>query len=161
MKGDPKVIDYLNRALRGEMTAITQYWVHYRLQEAWGHAMLAKRLRAESIEEMSHADKLIQRILLLEGHPDLMALGAPRIGETLRETLSADLLSEMQAVSFYSEARDYCASVSDRVSADLFADLLADEAGHVDFIETQIALLDDSGPANYPKADAGPADEAR
>lgn len=108
MKGDPKVIDYLNAALRSELTAVSQYWLHFRLQEDWGYGHLAAKSRAESIEEMHHADRLIARIIFLEGHPNLQRLDPLRIGQTLRETLEADLAAEHEARTLYIEARRYC-----------------------------------------------------
>ena len=106
MKGDAKVIDYLNAALRSELTAVSQYWLHYRLQEDWGFGRIADKSRAESIEEMHHADRLIARIIFLEGHPNLQKLDSLRIGQTLRETLECDLAAEHDARTLYIEARD-------------------------------------------------------
>lgn len=160
MKGDAKVIEYLNAALRSELTAISQYWVHFRLQEDWGLAKMAKKSREESIEEMNHADKLIERILFLEGHPNLQKLDPLRIGETPKETLEADLAGEHDALTLYREARDYCESVRDYVSKNLFEDLITDEEGHVDFLETQIALYDRIGAENYALLNASSMDEA-
>ena len=134
MKGDAKVIDYLNQALRSELTAVSQYWLHYRLQENWGLGHMARKSRAESIEEMHHADKLIVRILFLEGHPNLQKLDPLRIGQSPRETLEADLAAEHDAATLYREARTYCQSVNDYVSMQLFEELLADEEGHIDFL---------------------------
>src|SRR5210317_1910948 len=105
MKGDAKVIEYLNSALRSELTAVSQYWLHYRLQEDWGLGHMAKKSREESIEEMNHADKLIARIIFLEGHPNLQKLDPLRIGQTARETLEADLAAELEARALYKEAR--------------------------------------------------------
>ena len=149
MKGDAKVIEYLNAALRSELTAVSQYWLHYRLQEDWGFGKIAAKSRAESIEEMNHADKLIQRIIFLEGHPNLQRLDPLRIGQNLRETLEADLAAEHDARNLYMEAREYCSSVNDQVSKSLFDDLIADEEGHIDFLETQIQLYEEIGPQNY------------
>lgn len=159
MKGDPKVIDHLNRALRLELTAVSQFWLHYRLQKNWGYGKLAKRMRAESIEEMEHADKLIDRIIFLEGHPNLQTLDPLRIGENVRETLACDLGAEMEAVKLYSEARRYCAEVGDFASMQLFDHLILDEQGHVDFLETQIELHDTIGAANYGQLNADSADK--
>ena len=159
MKGDPKVIDYLNRALRLELTAVSQFWLHYRLQKNWGYGKLAKRMRAESIEEMEHADKLIDRIIFLDGHPNLQTLDPLRIGETVRETLTCDLEAEMEAVKLYSEARRHCAEAADFASMQLFDQLILDEQGHVDFLETQIALHDEIGAQNYGQLNADPADK--
>jgi bacterioferritin len=160
MKGDPKVIDYLNAALRSELTAVSQYWLHFRLQEDWGYGRIAAKSRAESIEEMHHADKLIARIIFLEGHPNLQKLDSLRIGQTLRETLEADLAGEHDARTLYIEARQHCDQVGDYVSRALFDELLADEEGHIDFLETQLGLMDDIGPQMYGQLNAKPANEA-
>ncbi|UYV38828.1 bacterioferritin [Rhodobacteraceae bacterium D3-12] len=160
MKGDKKVIEYLNKALRVELTAVSQFWLHYRLQADWGYGKLAKKMREESIEEMEHADKLIDRIIFLEGHPNLQTLDALRIGENLRETLTCDLDAEMEAVALYSEARKYCNEVGDYASMHLFEELILDEQGHIDFLETQIGLLDEIGVQNYGQLNADSADTA-
>ena len=160
MKGDAKVIEYLNRALRSELTAVSQYWLHYRLQEDWGYAKLARKNRAESIEEMQHADKLISRIIFLEGHPNLQSLDPMRIGQTVRESLTCDLAAEQDAVKLYNEARKHCAEVGDYVSMKIFEELLTDEEGHIDFIETQLQLHDTIGAENYGLLNAEPADTA-
>lgn len=159
MKGDKKVIEYLNKALRVELTAVSQFWLHYRLQKDWGYGKLAKKMREESIEEMEHADKLIDRIIFLEGHPNLQTLDPLRIGENVRETLTCDLDAEMEAVKLYTEARAYCAKVSDFASMHLFEELILDEQGHIDFLETQIDLLDAIGAQNYGQLNAESADE--
>ncbi|SFO92356.1 bacterioferritin [Tranquillimonas alkanivorans] len=160
MKGDTKVIEYLNAALRSELTAVNQYWLHYRLQEDWGYGRIANKSREESIEEMHHADKLIERIIFLEGHPNLQKLDALRIGETLRETLDADLAAEHDARNLYIEARDHCDSVGDYVTKNLFEELIADEEGHIDYLETQIDLWEKLGAERYGLLQAKPADEA-
>ena len=160
MKGDPKVIEYLNAGLRSELTAVSQYWLHYRLQEDWGYGKLADKSRAESIEEMNHADDFIKRIIFLEGHPNLQRLDPLRIGQTLRETLEADKAAEEDAIKLYTEARDYCESVKDYVSKILFEELLKDEEGHLDYLETQLSLLNDIGEQNYGLLNAKPASEA-
>jgi bacterioferritin len=160
MKGDAKVIEYLNSALRSELTAVSQYWLHYRLQEDWGLGHMAKKSREESIEEMHHADKLIARIIFLEGHPNLQKLDPLRIGQTPRETLEADLAAEHEAAKLYREARGYCQSVNDYVSMELFEELLADEEGHIDFLETQIGLFDRIGAERYALLNASRMDEA-
>jgi bacterioferritin len=160
MKGDKKVIEYLNRALRIELTAVSQFWLHYRLQKDWGYGKLAKKMREESIEEMEHADKLIDRIIFLEGHPNLQTLDPLRIGENVRETLTCDLDAEMEAVALYSEARKYCAEAGDYASMHLFEELIIDEQGHIDFLETQIGLLDEIGAQNYGQLNADSADQA-
>lgn len=160
MKGDPKVIEYLNAALRSELTAVSQYWLHYRLQDDWGLGHLAAKSRAESIEEMHHADRLITRIIFLEGHPNLQKLDSLRIGQTPRETLEADLAAEHEARTLYIEARRYCDQVGDFVTRALFDELTADEEGHIDFLETQLGLLERLGEEKYAMLNAKPADQA-
>ena len=160
MQGDAKVIDYLNRALRSELTAVSQYWLHYRLLEDWGLGHMAAKSREESIEEMNHADRLIARIIFLGGHPNLQKLDPLRIGQNPRETLECDLAAEEEARALYTEAREYCAEAGDHVSKDLFDELLADEEGHIDFLETQLGLLDRIGDQNYAHLNASKMDEA-
>ncbi|NOD35372.1 MULTISPECIES: bacterioferritin [unclassified Ruegeria] len=159
MKGDPKVIEYLNKSLRHELTAVSQYWLHYRLQEDWGLGHMAKKSREESIEEMQHADKLIERIIFLEGHPNLQKLDPLRIGQTPKETLECDLAAELDARALYAEARDHCREVGDYVSMSLFEGLIADEEGHIDFLETQLDLYERIGEANYAQLNASKMDE--
>src|SRR6476646_3754359 len=108
MKGNPKVIEYLNKALTSELTAVNQYWLHYRLMEDWGYTKLAKKERAESIEEMHHADRLVARIIFLEGHPNLQSLAPLRIGQSVREVLEADLAGEYDARTAYKRSREIC-----------------------------------------------------
>ncbi|OYW54948.1 MAG: bacterioferritin [Rhizobiales bacterium 17-65-6] len=141
MKGDAKVIEYLNRGLRSELTAINQYWLHYRMLENWGLKALAKKWRAESIEEMVHADKFVDRILFLDGFPNLQVLDPLRIGQDIKEILEADLAAEQEARALYQEAAAYCHSVKDFPSRDLFEELMTDEEGHIDFLETQLDLV--------------------
>ena len=160
MKGDAKVIEYLNAALRSELTAVSQYWLHYRLQEDWGYGRIAEKSRAESIEEMNHADRLIKRIIFLEGHPNLQKLDPLRIGQNIKETLEADLAGEHDPRTLYIEARDHCEKVGDYVSKALFEDLIGDEEGHIDFLETQLGLFDQIGAQNYGLLNAKPANEA-
>ena len=160
MKGDAKVIEYLNAALRSELTAVSQYWLHYRLQEDWGYGRIAEKSRAESIEEMNHADRLIKRIIFLEGHPNLQKLDPLRIGQNIKETLEADLAGEHDARTLYIEARDHCEKVGDYVSKALFEDLIGDEEGHIDFLETQLGLFDQIGAQNYGLLNAKPANAA-
>ncbi|MDU8941954.1 bacterioferritin [Ovoidimarina sediminis] len=160
MKGDDKVLDYLNRALRHELTAVSQYWLHYRLQEDWGLGAMAKKSREESIEEMQHADKLIERIIFLEGHPNLQKLDPLRIGQTAKETLECDLAAEIDARALYKEARDVCRDAGDYVSMALFEDLMADEEGHIDFLETQLDLYNRLGGERYEQLNATRMDEA-
>ncbi|WP_170559194.1 bacterioferritin [Ruegeria atlantica] len=159
MKGDPKVIEYLNKSLRHELTAVSQYWLHYRLQEDWGLVHMAKKSREESIEEMEHADKLIERIIFLGGHPNLQQLDPLRIGQTPKETLECDLAAEVDARALYKEAREYCQSAGDYVTMSLFEGLLADEEGHIDFLETQLDLHERIGEANYAHLNASKMDE--
>jgi bacterioferritin len=160
MKGDKKVIDYLNAALRSELTAVSQYWLHYRLQEDWGYGRIAEKSRAESVEEMHHADRLIARIIFLEGHPNLQKLDSLRIGQSLRETLDCDLAAEHDARTLYIEARAHCEKVGDYVTKALFEELIKDEEGHIDFLETQISLYDSLGAERYGLLNAKPANEA-
>lgn len=160
MKGDVKVIDYLNRAIRAELTAVSQYWLHYRLQEDWGLGHMAKKSREESIEEMQHADKLIARVIFLEGHPNLQKLDPLRIGQAPRETLDCDLAAEQEARALYKEAREYCSQAGDFVTMKLFETLLADEEGHIDFLETQIDLYEKLGAERYAQLNALPMDQA-
>ncbi|EAQ04975.1 Bacterioferritin [Pseudooceanicola batsensis HTCC2597] len=160
MKGDEKVIQYLNDALRSELTAVSQYWLHYRLQEDWGYGHIADKSREESIEEMHHADKLIARIIFLGGHPNLQKLDPLRIGEDLKETLESDLAAEHEARTLYIEARKHCDSVGDYVSKNLFEDLITDEEGHIDFLETQLELFAKLGAEKYGQLQAKPADAA-
>ncbi len=157
MKGDAKVIEYLNAALRSELTAVSQYWLHYRLQEDWGFGHLADKSRAESIEEMQHADRLIARIIFLEGHPNLQKLDPLRIGQTLKETLEADLAAEHEARTLYIEARGHCEKVADFPTKALFESLIADEEGHIDFLETQLGLYESLGEERYGLLNAKPA----
>jgi len=141
MKGDPKVIDYLNKALRHELTAVNQYWLHYRLLDNWGYKTLAKQWRKESIEEMQHADKLIERIIFLDGFPNMQTLESLHIGQTVKEVLERDLEAEIEARSLYEEAATHCHSAKDYVTRDLFEQLMTDEEHHIDFLETQLDLV--------------------
>lgn len=160
MKGKQEVIDVLNEALRLELAAINQYWLHYRLTEDWGYTLLAKKERAESMEEMVHADKLVQRIIFLEGHPNMQTIAPLRIGQNLREVLEADLAAEHEARDFYIHGRKTCEAAEDYVSMELFEELLEDEEGHIDFLETQLDLLDKIGEQNYGQLQAASADKA-
>jgi bacterioferritin len=141
MQGDPKVIEYLNKGLRSELTAINQYWIHYRMLDNWGYRDLAKKWRKESIEEMQHADKFTVRIIFLEGFPNMQVLDPLHIGQTVKEVLECDLQAEIDARALYQEAATYCQSVKDYVSRDLFEELMADEEEHIDFLETQLDLV--------------------
>lgn len=152
MQGDPKVLDYLNHGLRHELTAVNQYWLHYRILGNWGYENLAKTWRAESIEEMQHADRLVERILFLDGMPNMQTMDTLRIGKTVQEILEADLAAEVSARTLYLEAAAYCVSVHDRVSKGLFEDLTADEEEHIDYLETQLELIKQVGPQLYGQA---------
>lgn len=149
MKGDPKVIEYLNRALFNELTAINQYFLHAKMLKNWGLKELADHEYHESIDEMKHADKLTERILFLDGLPNYQALGKLRIGENVRELLGCDLALEYDALPVLREAIGYCESVGDFVSRKLFADILESEEEHIDWIETQLSLMDRLGDAAY------------
>jgi len=149
MKGDAKVIEYLNAVLKGELTAINQYFLHYRILDDWGVKKLAKYEYHESIEEMKHADKLMERILFLDGLPNLQSLNRLRIGENVPEILQADLELEHDAVALLRDAVAHSESVRDFPSRDLFAEILAAEEEHVDFIETQQQMIKDQGLQNY------------
>ena len=149
MKGDPKVIEFLNEALKNELTAINQYWLHYRLFEHWGVKKLADFERHESIDEMKHADELSERILFLDGLPNFQLLGRLRIGETVEEALKGDLELEYEAVGQLKNAIEYCESVRDYVSRDLFAHILDNEEEHVDTLERQFDMIERMGIQNY------------
>jgi bacterioferritin len=149
MKGDPKVIEFLNRTLYNELTAINQYFLHAKMLKNWGLKELAEYEYHESIDEMKHADKLSERILFLDGLPNFQALGKLRIGESPRELLTCDLALEYEALPVLREAIAYCESVGDFVSRQLFADILDSEEEHIDWIETQLALIDRLGEQNY------------
>ena len=160
MKGDDRVIQRLNEALKMELGAVNQYWLHYRLTEDWGFNKLAKKERAESIEEMQHADKLVERIIFLEGHPNLQTVAPLRIGQNIREVLESDLAGERDARAHYAESRRICNDAGDYVSMKLFEELLEDEEGHIDFLETQLDLLNSVGEQNYMHLQAESADAA-
>ena len=149
LKGDKKVIEQLNEALYLELGAVNQYWLHYRLLDDWGFTLLAKKERAESIEEMQHADKFTQRIIFLEGLPNMQTLDPIRIGQNVKEVLEADLKAEYEARALYQEAAAYCNSVKDFPSKDLFEELMTDEEGHIDFLETQLDLVEKLGVQLY------------
>jgi bacterioferritin len=157
MKGDPKVIELLNEALKAELTAVNQYWLHYRMLDNWGIKRLAEFERSESIDEMKHADRFSERILFLEGLPNFQALGRLRIGETVEEILKADLEAEYEAVEMYRNGVTFCEKAHDYVSRDLFAEVLRDEEGHVDTIETQFELIKSMGLQNYIQLQSEPA----
>ena len=149
MKGDAKVIEYLNKALYNELTAINQYFLHAKMLKNWGFKELAEHEYKESIDEMKHADKLSERILFLDGLPNIQALGKLRIGETPREILECDLALEQEALPPLREAIAYCESVADYVSRQLFVDILDSEEEHIDWLETQLSVIDRIGEPNY------------
>jgi bacterioferritin len=155
MQGDARVIEYLNRGLRSELTAVNQYWLHYRVLDNWGYKELAKKWRKESIEEMEHADRFVQRIIFLEGFANLQVLDPLRIGQTVEEIIAADLAAERDAHRLYTEAADYCFSVRDYVSKELFDHLLEDEEEHIDFLETQQDLIKQVGIQLYSQKHIG------
>jgi bacterioferritin len=157
MKGDAKVIEYLNAVLKGELTAVNQYWLHYRLLDNLGIRKLAAYERHESIDEMKHADRLVERIFFLEGFPAMQALNRLRIGETVPEVLAADLELEHEAVALLREAIQHCETVRDYPSRDLLAEILRAEEEHVDFIETQQAMIEAMGLPNYLALQSEPA----
>ena len=158
MKGDPRVIELLNEALRNELTAVNQYWLHYRLLDNWGVARLAKFERHESIDEMKHADALAERILFLDGLPNFQALGRLRIGEGVEEILRADLELELEAVDQLQGAISNCESIHDFTSRDLFAKILANEEEHVDHLEQQFEMIARMGLPNYIQLQSKPAE---
>ncbi len=149
MKGDPKVIEWLNRQLKNELTAINQYFVHSRIFGHWGLPGLEKIEYEESIGEMKHADRLIQRILLLDGLPNLQDLGKLNVGETTEEILNSDLALERAALDTVRSGIAHCESVDDYVSREILVDILDDSEKHVDFLETQIELVGRVGLQNY------------
>jgi len=149
MKGDTQVVQYLNRALTNELTAINQYFLHSRMFRNWGLEKLAKHEYEESIDEMKHADRLIERILFLEGLPNLQDLGKLMVGENVPEALGCDLRLEHQAHPLLKEAISHCERVSDFVSRELFEDILESEEDHIDWLETQLKLIGDVGVQNY------------
>ncbi len=159
MKGDEKVIDYLNRSLASELRAINQYWLHYRLLEDWGYLKLAAKAREESMGEMQHADQFVQRILFLGGHPNLQTLDPLRIGQNIREVLECDLEAEHEAHALYKGGRDACHQAGDYASMQLFETLIAEEERHIDFLETQLRLMDEIGAERYGLLQAGGADD--
>ena len=159
MKGDPTVIDYLNRALTNELTAINQYWLHYRVLHHWGIARLAEYERHESIDEMKHADVLAERVLVLDGLPNFQAVHKLKVGETVEEILRADLALEMEAIPLLKDAIQHAESVRDYVSREIFERILENEEQHVDFLETQFEMIERMGLANYIQLQSKPAGE--
>ena len=159
MKGDLKVIEFLNEALKNELTAVNQYWLHYRMLDNWGVAKLADFERHESIDEMKHADRLAERILFLEGLPNFQLLGRLRIGETVEEILKADLALEYEALPLLKDAIVHSESVRDFVSRDLFAEILENEEEHVDILEKQFEMIARMGMENYIQLQSKPNDD--
>jgi bacterioferritin len=149
MQGDPQVIDFLNKALLNELTAVNQYWLHYRMLDNWGIRKLAEFERHESIDEMKHADKLATRILFLEGLPNFQAIGRLHVGENVEEILKCDLATEHEAIPLLRDAIAHCEGARDFVSRDLFAEILDNEEAHVDFLETQFEMIARMGLQNY------------
>jgi bacterioferritin len=149
MKGDAKVIEYLNQALKLELAAVNQYFLHARMFRDWGFGKIAKVEYEESIDEMKHADQLIERILFLEGLPNVQDLAKIYIGETLKECLECDLKIEKRAHPFYVEAIAYCEQAQDFVSRKLFTDILDSEEEHIDFLETQLSVIEKIGEERY------------
>ena len=155
MQGDPRVIEYLNKALRHELTAINQYWLHYRLLNNWGLLEMGKTWRKESIEEMEHADRITDRIIFLDGFPNMQVLDPLRIGQNVKEIIDCDLAAEMSARALYQEAATHCHSVKDYVTRDLFENLMMDEEHHIDFLETQLDLINRIGLELYTQKHVG------
>ena len=149
MKGDAKVIEFLNKALFNELTAINQYFLHAKMLKNWGLKELAEHEYHESIDEMKHADKLSDRILFLDGLPNFQALGKLKIGETPREILQCDLALELEALQLLKDGIAHCEAVGDYPSRQLFADILDSEEEHIDWIETQLSLIERIGEQNY------------
>jgi bacterioferritin len=154
MQGDARVIEYLNKGLRHELTAINQYWLHFRLLQ-WGLLELAKQWRKESIEEMRHADRFTDRIIFLDGFPNMQVLDPLRIGQNVKEIIECDLAAEVSARNLYQEAATHCHSVKDYVSRDLFESLMKDEEHHIDFLETQLDLINRIGLELYSQKHVG------
>ena len=159
MKGDEGVIELLNEALRNELTATNQYWLHYRMLDNWGVARLAAFERHESIDEMKHADRLAERVLFLGGLPNFQMLGRLRVGETVEEILRADLEVELEAVPQLKRAVAHCEIVQDYVSRDLFAEILRNEEEHVDALETFFEMIERMGLQNYIQLQSKPSEE--
>ena len=157
MRGDPKVIDYLNEVLKNELTAINQYWLHYRLYDHWGVRKLAEFEKHESIDEMKHADMVAERILFLDGLPNFQMLGRLRIGENVEELLKADLALEYEALPQLKDGIAYCEQVRDYISRDLLQDILNNEEEHVDILERQFEMIERMGLQNYVQLQSQPA----
>jgi bacterioferritin len=157
MKGHDKVIELLNEVLTAELTAINQYFIHARLCENWGYEKLWKKIRAESIDEMKHADKLIARILYLDGMPNLQRLGKVNVGQTVPEQFKLDLDVEKVAIKVLNDGIELCRSLGDNGSRDLLEEILEGEETHADWLETQISLIASIGEANYLSQQLEPA----
>jgi bacterioferritin len=149
MKGDDQVLDFLNKALTNELTAINQYWLHYRVLHHWGVRKLAEYERHESIDEMKHADTLAERILFLDGLPNFQAIHKLKVGESVEEILKADLALEMEAIPLLRDAIQHCEAARDFVSREVFERILENEEEHVDFLETQFDMIERMGLQNY------------
>ncbi len=160
MKGDPQVIDFLNKALLNELTAVNQYWLHYRMLNNWGVTRLAEYERHESIDEMKHADMLAERILFLEGLPNFQALGKLKIGENVTEVLKGDLALEHEAIPLLKDAIAHAESARDYVSREIFERILENEEEHVDFLEKQFDMIDQMGLQNYIQLNSKPTESS-
>jgi bacterioferritin len=159
MRADAKVLDYLNKALTNELTAINQYWLHYRVLHHWGVRKLAEYERHESIDEMKHADMLSDRILFLDGLPNFQAINKLKVGESVEEILKADLALEMDAIPLLRDAIQHAETVRDYVSREIFERILENEEEHVDFLETQFDMIERMGLPNYVQLQSEPAGE--
>ena len=159
MQGDPQVIDFLNKALLNELTAVNQYWLHYRMLDNWGVHKLAEYERHESIDEMKHADMLAERILFLEGLPNFQALGRLHIGESVEEVLKSDLKLENEAIPLLRDAIAHAESARDYISREIFEKILENEEEHVDWLETQFTMIKNMGLQNYVQLQSKPAEE--
>lgn len=155
MKGDPKVIEYLNGALKMELAAVNQYFLHARMFRDWGFHRIAEEEYEELIDEMKHADALIERILFLNGLPNVQDIAKIYIGETVKECLECDLKIEHRAHPYYVEAIAYCEEAQDYVTRQLFTDILKSEEDHVDWLETQLSIIEKIGEQRYMQSQLG------
>jgi bacterioferritin len=160
VQGDTKVLEFLNQALKNELTSINQYFLHARMLDNWGMKRLGKLEYEESIDEMKHADRLVKRILFLDGLPNLQDLGKLFIGEDVKEILQCDLRREMEAHPMYQAAIAYCEDVKDYVTRDLLVHIQKSEEEHIDFIEEQLGLIEKMGLANYVQSAVGELQES-